>query len=117
MKRILLVLSLSFLAAAPAFAAHRYQSDIMLRNPDARTSVTVVAGVGRAEGDFSDDADLFAIRAALVHPATDEVSLLLSWDRTDADWGRSTWGGYWVQPPNFDATSDLFSFGIRVFLK
>jgi len=97
MKRALLLsIALLFLVSATARAdgGPRYGSrkakcekcaDTVLRNPDARTSITLTAGLGDADRGVS-NGDVTVFGAALIYPATQNFSFLASWNHSELDW-------------------------------
>lgn len=114
MKRFALIAGLMFLAA-PAFAncKEACSKETMLRNPDGRTSITIMAGAGDGSsvnlGNFK--APEFVFSGELVHPTTNNLSLILRMDHSNTSW-TSPFFPYTPHEYNFN----VYSAGVRFFL-
>ena len=102
---------LAILIASPALAApkgHTYKAPIetVLKNPDGRPSIELLAGIGNEDADGHNVADLTRFGVHIIYPASVGMSILARWDHDDRDW--STGGG--------GLTDNVFSIGLKFYL-
>jgi hypothetical protein len=102
-KAILMSLALIAFAAASAWAI------------EAAPSLTLLAGHGSAEDRFG-DGDVLNLSAALDYPVSGALSLLAKFDHSETRWDDSFAIRCWP-PIGDDSGSDVFSFGVKVWLR
>lgn len=122
MKRYLilagLILFASVASADPCYKPQApkpcHDCETMLKNvnPDMRTNVELLMGIGSANGG---DGDINTIGATLTVPAYSNLSLVGKWDHYKLEWGDQEYGHKFASAlPDFE--SDLFSFGVKLYL-
>ena len=105
MRRILFASAVLLLLVATSAMAHPRCVETVLRNPDARTSIALTAGIGDTDKG-AQNGDLSVFGAALTYPATKNVSFLAAWNHSELDWNSIT--------RNTD--TNLFTIGLKFYL-
>ena len=84
------------------------ESYVRMHNPDGRPSLTLLGGLGTRDADYNGgDADVTVLKAHLVYPVSDNLSLLGGFDHENLDYDLSVLG---------ETDTDVYSVGVRFFL-
>lgn len=109
MRKILLVMFLLLLTMNASAAEWRHK-----HNPDERTSILVTAGIGNLDGMRQDgEADLTTFGLGLTYPATNNISFLVGWDKTETQWSGDV-NSWWPRLKNWN--TEVFTVGAKFYL-
>lgn len=92
-------------SGGPRRTAKHKCADTYLRNPDARTSITLTAGTGDVDKG-THEGDVTAFGVGLTYPASSNLSILAGWNRSEVDWNSAY----------LDTEANVFSIGLKFYL-